>query len=84
MIKNNNNSQTYKEIAHTISSLYKIKEINRRIIYQPNALKSIILNTSIGQEVISQLKKLEVTRAKLIKYNLVFFDSILGDQFPKK
>jgi len=73
----------YKEIAHIISSLYKIKSINRKIIYDDDELKSLVMTSIIGQQVIEKLKEMKITRITLLEYGFKFFDRILGDNFKE-
>ena len=75
--------ETHRKITHLISSLYKIKEINRKIIYKNSELKQLVLDSELGKQVIKELKEMKMTRLMLIDYDLLFFDSILGDQFPE-
>ena len=79
----NKNTTFYKQIAHIICSLYKIKEINRKIVYRDDELKTLVLSSEIGRQAIADLKKLKVTRETLFDYDLFYFDSVLGDQFPE-
>lgn len=78
-----NNQDEYQKIVHIINSLYKIKEINRKIIYSSTELRTLVLNSEIGKKAIADLKELKITRAKLIEHKLNFFNSILGDQFSE-
>ena len=71
----------YKQIAHIIANLYKIKTINRKIIYTNDELKKLVLDHHIGKQVIKELKELKVTRITLTEYDLLYFNSVLGDQF---
>jgi len=74
--------ETYKQIQHLVCSLYKIKEINRKIIYTNEELKTLVLESDLGQQVITELKELGITRKLLIHFNLIFFNSILGEELP--
>ena len=71
----------YKEIVHIISQLYKIKTIDRKVEYSESILKKLVLDSDIGQKVIHDLKNLGLTRQILGKYQLHFFDDILGEEF---
>lgn len=75
--------ELYKKIMHLICSLYKIKTINRKVVYDDKELKTLVLSSPIGQQVISELLELKVTQNMLIDYELLFFYRILGDCFPE-
>ena len=75
--------EDYKKIAHLITNLYKIKTINRKIIYTNDELKKLVLDSDIGKQVIADLKILGTSQMILIDYDFLFFNSVLGDQFPE-
>ena len=89
MIKNfsnvakKNEGEEYKKITHAITNLYKIKTINRKIIYTNAELKKLVLDSEIGKQVIAELKELGISQMMLIDYDFIFFNSIVGDQFPE-
>ena len=75
--------EDYKKIAHLITNLYKIKTINRKIIYTNDELKKLVLDSDIGKQVIADLKILGTSQMMLIDYDFLFFNAVLGDQFPE-
>ena len=75
--------EDYKKIAHLITNLYKIKTINRKIIYTNDELKKLVLDSDIGKQVIADLKILGTSQMILIDYDFLFFNAVLGDQFPE-
>ena len=81
--KKYDNDVIYKNISHIITSLYKIKTINRKIIYTNEELKKLVSDSPIGKQVVEDLKLLGVSQSMLIDYDLLFFNSIVGDQFPE-
>jgi hypothetical protein len=61
VISDSEEIQYLKKIRHIVSSLYRIKEINRKKDYDSEELKNIVLNHPIGKQVEAELIENKVT-----------------------
>jgi hypothetical protein len=75
-------SDEQKMVRHIISSLYKIKAINRKKEQDKWFLKQQVLHHYIGTKAINELYDLNITRKKLTEYGCHYFNEIMGDLFP--
>lgn len=82
MIKNEQDVKYYNEIRHLISSLYKIKTIDRRIPYTNPELRRLVFESPIGKNVLEKFKQKKVSVGWLIKNGFTKVATVFWNELP--
>ena len=67
-----------KQLKNIIHKLYKIKTISRKKQYTTNELEKLVLASSQGQQVITELNRLKISQEELEEEGFYLAAIILG------